>query len=216
MKRKRRSHHSSEAVKRQRLDDNKQASITPLLQQYYHGVHTLRTYLVSRLPRSSKKRRRRLLHYGLQPIQDESIIVCDATVQLLDTILVGTAKDIPTQELEQLDQDISVFTQQVSESDVSISPSAGHLKQSEVGSSCFRLLTRTDSTSRPATELMNCRSWISPSGPFSIIILELIDLHICCVTVSNDPLVAAMEQKPEPYPGSLASMPLMITHTLTS
>jgi telomerase reverse transcriptase len=134
MKRKRKSHTTSASVKKQRTNDNRQPPIVPLLQQYYHEVHSLRTYLVSCLPKSSKKRRRRLLRYGVQPSQDESILVDDGTIQLLDTIQVGTAKHIAAQDLEQLDQDTSVFTQQVSESDISISPSAGHLRQSEVGS----------------------------------------------------------------------------------
>lgn len=132
--RKRKSHSAGGSVKRQRTGDNKQPSIVPLLQQFYREVHTLRTYLVSRLPKSSKKRRRRLLNYGVQPAQDESILVDEGTVHLLDTIQVGTAQPVPTQELEQIEQDISVFTQQVSEADISLSPSAGHLRQSEVGS----------------------------------------------------------------------------------
>jgi muramidase (phage lysozyme) len=70
----------------------------------------------------------------VQPSEDESIVVDHGTAQLLDTIQVGTAKHIAAQDFEQLDQDITVFTQQVSESDISISPSAGHLRQSEVGS----------------------------------------------------------------------------------
>jgi telomerase reverse transcriptase len=134
MKRKRKSHTGSGSVKKQRTNDNRQAPIVPLLQQYYHEVHSLRTYLVSCLPKSSKKRRRRLLRYGVQPSEDESIVVDHGTAQLLDTIQVGTAKHIAAQDFEQLDQDITVFTQQVSESDISISPSAGHLRQSEVGS----------------------------------------------------------------------------------
>lgn len=136
MKRKRRSN-STRDSKRQRTDEGHAAQhpIVPLLQEYYQEVHSLRTYLVSRLPKSSKKRRRRLLHYGLQVGHDDSIAVEHSVVELLDSILVGTSKRVPTQEANQLDEDISVFTQQVSESDVSISPSAGHLRQAEVGSS---------------------------------------------------------------------------------
>lgn len=134
MKRKRKSNSACDS-KRQRTEDSHFARhpIVPLLSQYYQEVHSLRTYLVSRLPKSSKKRRRRLLHYGLQPVNDDSIIVEQSVVELLDSILVGTSKHVSTQELDQLDQDISVFTQQVSETDISVSPSAGHLRQSEVG-----------------------------------------------------------------------------------
>jgi hypothetical protein len=137
-KRKRQPRKANASVKRQRIGDNKQSPIVPLLQQYYHEVHSLRSYLVSRLPKSSKKRRRRLLHYGLQPAQDESILVDDGTLQLLDKIQVGASKHIGIRgELEQLDEEISIFTQQVSETDVSVSPPTRQLRQSEVGSSHF-------------------------------------------------------------------------------
>lgn len=137
-KRKRQSREAKASTKRQRTGDNKQAPIVPLLKQYYHEVHSLRNYLVSRLPRSSKKRRRRLLHYGLQSAQDESILVDDATARLLDEIQVGTSKHVGNrEELEQLDEEISVFTQQVSETDISVSPRTRQLRQSEVGLLCF-------------------------------------------------------------------------------
>jgi len=133
-KRKRQPRKANASIKRQRTGDNKQNPIVPLLRQYYHEVQSLRNYLVSRLPKSSKKRRRRLLHYGLQSAQDESILVDDGTVQLLDKIQVGTSKHIGNrEEVEQLDEEISVFTQQVSESDISITPRSRELRQSEVG-----------------------------------------------------------------------------------
>jgi hypothetical protein len=133
MKRKRKSDHARGSSKRQRTDGNQQPPVTPLLEQYYDGVHSLRTYLVSRLPKTAKKRRRRLLRYGLQPAQDKSILVEQSVTELLDSILVGTAKCIPLQDLDQLDADLSAYTQQVSETDISVSPSAGRLRQSEVG-----------------------------------------------------------------------------------
>lgn len=137
-KRKRQSREAKASAKRQRTGDNRQCLIVPLLQQYYHEVHSLRNYLVSRLPKSAKKRRRRLLHYGLQSAQDESILVDDGTAQLLDKIQVGTSKRVGNrEELEQLDEEISVFTQQVSETDISVSPRTRQLRQSEVGSLYF-------------------------------------------------------------------------------
>jgi hypothetical protein len=139
-KRKRQPLKADASMKRQRTGDNKQPAIVPLLQQYYHDVQSLRNYLVSRLPKSSKKRRRRLLHYGLQSAQDESILVDDGTAQLLDKIQVGTPKHFGNrEELEQLGEEISVFTQQVSETDISISPRTRQLRQSEVGISHCRL-----------------------------------------------------------------------------
>lgn len=137
-KRKRQSREAKASTKRQRTGNKKQSPIVPLLQQYYHEVRSLRNYLVSRLPKSSKKRRRRLLHYGLQSAQDESILVDDATARLLDEIQVGTSRNVGNrEELEQLDEEISVFTQQVSETDISVSPRTRQLRQSEVGLLCF-------------------------------------------------------------------------------
>ena len=140
-KRKRHPRKANASVKRQRTGDNKQSPIAPLLQQYYHEVHSLRNYLASCLPKSSKKRRRRLLRYGLQSAQDDSILVDDGTAQLLDSIQVGTSKHVGNRdELEQLDDEISVFTQQVSELDISITPRSRQLRQSEVGTSHYRFL----------------------------------------------------------------------------
>lgn len=133
MKRKRKSR-STRDSKRPRIDNDccAQHPIVPLLEQYYQEVHSLRTYLISRLPKSSKKRRRRLLHCGLQPVHDDSVIVEQSVVELLDSILVGASKHVSVQELDHVNQDISVFTQQVSGTDISVSPSAGQLRHSEV------------------------------------------------------------------------------------
>lgn len=111
--------------------------INPLLTQYYHEACSLRQYLVSRLPKSSKKRRRRVLHYG-QSSNQSSDLPCDSALsELLDTIIVGTSKSVSVGSVTDLDNDISVFTQQVSETDISIAPSSGRLTQSEVGSTQF-------------------------------------------------------------------------------
>jgi telomerase reverse transcriptase len=154
MKRKRKSSNARGSTKRQRTAGDQQPPITPLLEQYYDGVHSLRTYLVSRLPKTAKKRRRRLIRYGLQPAQDESILVERSVVELLDSILVGTGKNIPLQDLDQLDADLSAWTQQVSETDISVSPSTGRLRQSEVGlTRCrFFLLNATPSCHRIANQ----------------------------------------------------------------
>lgn len=153
MRRKRRSDTTRDS-KRQRLDERHavQHPIVPLLQQYYQEVHSLRTYLVSRLPKSSKKRRRRLLHYGLQVVNDDSIVVEHSVVELLDSMLVGSSNRVPTQEVNQLDGDISVFTQQVSETDVTVSPSAGRLRQAEVGNSVVFLYLVSPNLSRKYVE----------------------------------------------------------------
>lgn len=107
----------------------------PLLEQYYHEVHSLRVYLASRLPKSSKKRRRILLQYGSQQFSAADADPRDdlEVAELLDGILVGTAKHVPIVELDDIDNDILVFTQQVSETDITLTPGTRHLKQSEVG-----------------------------------------------------------------------------------
>lgn len=156
MKRKRKSHNARGSTKRQRTDGNHQPPVTPLLEQYYDGVYSLRTYLVSRLPKTAKKRRKRLSRYGLQPTQDESILVEQGVVELLDSIIVGTAGCIPLEDPDQLDADISAYTQQVSETDISVSPSAGRLGQSEVGLRRFRHFLKLDLFAR--TELISHRS----------------------------------------------------------
>lgn len=133
MKRKRKSTKARGSTKRQRTDGGRHPPVTPLLEQYYHGVHSLRAYLVSRLPKTAKKRRRRLHNYGLHPVQDESILIEQGVVELLDSILVGTAGCITLQDVDQLDAEISAYTQELSETDISVSQCAGRLRQSEVG-----------------------------------------------------------------------------------
>lgn len=131
MKRKRGSRSTQIPVKKQCLEGGKtpEHSTVPLLDHYYHQVHTLRRYLVSRLPKTSKKRRRRLLHFGTEPDHDRDIAA------LLDAVLVGTTKHVSINDLDTtLDNDISVFTQQLSDSDITLSSSPGRLKQAEVGS----------------------------------------------------------------------------------
>ncbi|QIX00073.1 hypothetical protein AMS68_005590 [Peltaster fructicola] len=115
MKRKRSHAVNTAAIKRPRIDkactNNKQT--TTLLRQYYTNVCTLRQYLLCRLPDSARRRRRRLLKYGVEGIveQDSSLA---REVHLLDNIIVGSHKYVPLDELEIIDRDITVFTQQQS------------------------------------------------------------------------------------------------------
>lgn len=138
MKRRRPYRDVSRSDKRQRVGDNSTPKAAfhptvPLLDQYYQEVRSLRVYLASRLPKSSKKRRRRLLRYGLQSQPAAEPKDDLAVAELLDRILVGTARHLPDLDLDVIEQDISVFTQQVSETDITLTPSSRHLKQSEVG-----------------------------------------------------------------------------------
>jgi len=145
MKRKRPYRGTSCPEKKLRVNTDSEARpgfhpVGPLLSQYYQVVHSLRIYLASRLPKSSKKRRRRLLQYGSQCHLASQSVDDPAVAELLDAILVGTAKHVQVAELEDIDRDISVFTQQVSETDIILTPGTRHLKQSEVGPGQYALL----------------------------------------------------------------------------
>lgn len=103
-----------------------------LLQQYYKQVCTLRQYLVCSLPETSKRRRRRLLNYGLSGSGSVSDGV-QAEVGLLDSTLVGSFNPVPVNQLEALDKDILAFTQELTQSTIGSTPKPGALTQSEVG-----------------------------------------------------------------------------------
>ena len=134
MKRKRKSHRDQRVAKRQKTksDVNEEAT-WPLLRQYYPEVLTLRHYLVSRLSKS-KKRRRILLHYGLGDDQVSEANVDASVVALLDTTIVGDFKPGKRNDIGTIDNDITVFTQALSDSPAPVSPTQGVLKQPEVGS----------------------------------------------------------------------------------
>lgn len=127
MKRKRSSGAAQKATKKQKLDaKSDQQPSYPLLRKYYADVVTLRQYLASRL---KKKRRRRLQQYG------QDVSSSDAAVsQLLDVTIVGTFGPVLQQEESIIvEEDISVFTQQLSDSGAPSSLTPGTFKQSEVG-----------------------------------------------------------------------------------
>lgn len=127
MKRKRSHGAAQQAVKKQRLDDDsKQKPSHPLLRKYYAEVVTLREYLASRL---TKKRRRRLQQYGRDGLKHDAS-VC----QLLDETIIGTHAPIRVQdESIVVEEDLSIFTQQLSVADATSSLAPGSFKQSEVG-----------------------------------------------------------------------------------
>ena len=131
-KRKRRGDHRVE--KRQKIIENVSGHPTkPLLLQYYPEVLTLRQYLVSRLARSSKKRQRKLLQYGIDRDRNVHTVADSSVVKLLDTTIVGTFKHSEINNVESIEKDITIFTQQLSGSTATITPTQGAFKQSEVG-----------------------------------------------------------------------------------
>ena len=136
MKRKRKSGPSAAglAAKRAKVDRESTSQATiPLLRQFYTQVLTLRQYLVARLSSGSKKRRRKVLHYGIQQDECSEDIAQQAIVRLLDTTFVGVLTGMNVTHVDSIDKDITVFTQQLSDATTTISPTQGSLKQSEVG-----------------------------------------------------------------------------------
>lgn len=131
MKRKRAAKHDQRAAKIPKLgrSDDLHPTAT-LLRQYYPQLVTLRQYLASKL---STKRRRRLLQYGGAGQGSNCECVADVT-RLLDSVLVGTFNEVGAVDIDGVDRDITIFTQQLSGSTANeISTTQGALKQSEVG-----------------------------------------------------------------------------------
>lgn len=108
---------------------HKVSSECPVLPLYYSHVLTLREYLLSRLSKASKARRRLLAHYG---DSEDSVEIR----KLLDETIVGTfnaKSDAHEQQLQaSQEQELSIFSQQISESTARSSPGSAR-SQSEVG-----------------------------------------------------------------------------------
>ena len=106
----------------------------PTLSRFYTRIVTLRTYLISKLPTSSRSRRRRITFAGRrlehQALSIESPAntgyqlqnsgLCDKrqhcaadyhVSQLLDNVLVCVIQDPPKEEIESRQADIAVFSQ---------------------------------------------------------------------------------------------------------
>jgi len=147
MKRKR-SAHSGVGVRKKAKGANDQSTKAtavnathPVLQRLYPEVLTLRQYLLSRLPSSSKNRSRKLSQLGHAiPAGGKNTAddLDNAVVQLLDSALVCTSgvlpeKDKTTRFTEEREKDIEAFTQQRSQSTPGGTFKPGYYRQSEVG-----------------------------------------------------------------------------------
>lgn len=132
MKRKRKSNSDDREAKRRKNETElKDPPTWPLLRQYYPQVLTLRQHLASKL---SNKRRRKVLQYGhnARDVPDSDADTAVAT--LLDNTVVGCHKGpIPSKD-EPFDRDLTVFTQQLSNSTAARSSTQLALNQSEVSS----------------------------------------------------------------------------------
>ena len=112
-----------------------------LLQQYYPDVQTLRDYLVSQIPATSKHRRRRLIRYGLEPSEPEACADDENLVQLLDNVIVASHGHSKSAGRAPIERDLVVFTQQLSEPVVTNNSTQLILAQPEVGGSIPVILT---------------------------------------------------------------------------
>lgn len=210
MKRKRRDK-SSEVHKRPRVARVNASNHVPLplLRQYYPHVATLRQFLATRSSVASKKRRRKIQQFGLQRDRAGEGQDVAPLADLLDTTLVGSFDSSAQLNLEGISKDISVFTQQVNESNTSISPTQGALKQSEVGH-CPSLLLSSLPDQWVTTNTCPDRSLTLSFGNSSGNTLGLGDRRTFFVmgTSAQRAMVVRLRLSPV-FP---ASSPLAITH----
>lgn len=131
-----------------------------ILQQHYPLVCTLREYVLSELPGTSRIRRKKIATLGPGPDASEAET---QLAHVLDTALVGTARSIPKSDsgASTWEQWVS-FSQKGDESYVTISKgiASSFGKQSEV-CSCS---TTCASHSSNQAKWPECRSWTSSSG----------------------------------------------------
>lgn len=132
MKRKRKSHSDQrEAKRRKNATERKEPPTWPLLHQYYPQVVTLRQHLASRV---CGRRRKKVLQYGSNVSNATELQTDSSLTALLDSVVVGSFKQLETNNIDLFDKDLTVFTQQLSNSTAAtISPTQGALNQSEVG-----------------------------------------------------------------------------------
>jgi len=114
----------------------------PVLRRLYPQVLTLRHHILSRLPKSSKGRRRRIAQLGLATSQAAQEDACTRHLdvqlgQLLDSALIGCVPDAEPRniqhEAKERDRELESFTQQRSQSNSGGTFKSGYSQQSEVG-----------------------------------------------------------------------------------
>jgi hypothetical protein len=140
MKRKRSAHMSGGSRKKAR-PATPSGPDHPVLQRLYPQVLTLRHYLSSQLPKSSKNRRRRISQLGLTtPVVQDHAPTREIDIelgQLLDSTLVGCSLHIDStnqeQESRERNREIESFTQQRSQNNTGGTFKPGYFLQSEVG-----------------------------------------------------------------------------------
>jgi len=133
-KRKRnRSAHDDKGDKRQKVSggfNGKDPVVKhAVLAQYYPQVYTLREYLLSKLPATSKARRKKIVSVGKKPQSDGTT---DGLASFLDSTLIGVLKYKDASPEERLKQ-WATFSQRLDTSDSNlINLSGTGFSQSEV------------------------------------------------------------------------------------
>lgn len=144
MKRKSTSHAGSPRKKAHVVDQSASATPAaieqPVLQRFYPRLLTLRHYLLSVLPKSSRNRRRKLAQLGRPVASNKATSTCEPDIelgQLLDSTVIGEHQTAKTNDEEQLTRerikDIETFTQQLSPAVTGGTFEPGYFKQAEVG-----------------------------------------------------------------------------------
>lgn len=144
MKRKCTSHAGGPRKKAHLVDQSASATPAaieqPVLQRFYPRLLTLRHYLLSVLPNSSRNRRRKLSHLGrpVAPNKASATFELDVKLgQLLDSAVIGEREIAKVDGQEQLTKertrDIETFTQQLSPAITGGTFEPGYFKQAEVG-----------------------------------------------------------------------------------
>lgn len=111
----------------------------PVLQRFYPQLLTLRHYLLSVLPISSKNRRRKLAQLGRPIAANNAPSACGSDVelgQLLDSTVIGGFETPKSEDSEhgvrERDRDIEIFTQQLSPAFTGGTFKSGYFLQSGV------------------------------------------------------------------------------------
>lgn len=197
MKRKRETHECHRARKEAKRDTRSPLSRPPdesLLNLYYARVQSLRDYLLARLSSASKRRRRRIAQYGAgtQAIGDDGRLA-----ELLDRTLIGSFNTAKHTTSISLQQDLTMFSQQLDDSTASTVLSQGLVSLSEVSLGLAKvgvLLSPTIDSScvneYSPKRFDKCRLWTSRSGRYSRGTAKLISRRTCSAMVSCDLLRA--------------------------
>ncbi|KAF2831905.1 hypothetical protein CC86DRAFT_82738 [Ophiobolus disseminans] len=165
MKRKTACHAGGGPRKKTRLANRSSQSDTatpsgpdhPVLRRFYPGVVTLRHYLLSKLPNSSKNRRRRISQLGYATPAQKDAATGDVDVdlgQLLDSTLVGyspyTIPNTQEQAEKECSREIERFTQQRSQTVSGGTFKPGYFLQCEVVDFVIWLLFRRSASHKPS------------------------------------------------------------------